>query len=458
MTLLWTVSYGTDIVRYNSTVGRFRSWILSALKDKWDSLKTYMPQNRDFMNKLSQFQGSILIQCAWQDKFFTPLGVIRAAYTLPYNNYKIYIGSMDGHGSDVDDNEIEAQSIVTDDWYNYWLKDENNNVMNPSQKFTYASTSQPIQFGSWSFTRQNSPTWPPGANHRLKLYLHPNGKLRNYVNTLTPDTISFWNDVKDPNLTMLQAVNWEFTGSEFSSKFGKISKVFETDPIHVDYKMVGTPVLSLHYNAGADICQYNFQIFEVRPDNSSKLVTRINFTNRDNPPNTYMAKYLEAIPHGHIFKQGNRIRIVATNLDNLTDGSDDFLKTNPHVLPVLKRSRNIIYMSQSRATYIELPLEVVPIGIKGSSNEIPIAFKLYQNYPNPFNPLTVITYDLPSVSNVSLIIYDINGKIVEKLVDRIQVSGKYEVQWYASQVSSGMYFARLTTGNNSQTIKLLLVK
>ena len=93
-----------------------------------------------------------------------------------------------------------------------------------------------------------------------------------------------------------------------------------------------------------------------------------------------------------------------------------------------------------------------------SQNETPLKFQLYQNYPNPFNPNTIINYELSMSNYVKLLIYDINGKLVEKLVDENQTAGSYNVKWDASNYSSGVYFYILTVNGISEMKQMLLVK
>jgi len=90
----------------------------------------------------------------------------------------------------------------------------------------------------------------------------------------------------------------------------------------------------------------------------------------------------------------------------------------------------------------------------------PDRFLLFPAYPNPFNPVTTIRFDIPvEVQNeTSLYIYDINGKIVETLVNGGIVAGEHEVQWNAWQYASGVYFAELVSGENRQVQKLVLMK
>jgi polyhydroxybutyrate depolymerase len=88
----------------------------------------------------------------------------------------------------------------------------------------------------------------------------------------------------------------------------------------------------------------------------------------------------------------------------------------------------------------------------------PTAFALEQNYPNPFNPLTTIRYSLPSECRVKLSVYNILGQAVNELVNEKQSAGWKEVRWDAKDVSSGIYFYKLQTGNYIDVKKMMVVK
>jgi lysophospholipase L1-like esterase len=97
--------------------------------------------------------------------------------------------------------------------------------------------------------------------------------------------------------------------------------------------------------------------------------------------------------------------------------------------------------------------------IKNASAESsPISFALVQNYPNPFNPSTVISYSLPVQSPVTLKVYTILGKEVATLVNEPKAAGTYTALFNASQLSSGIYFAKLTTNQFSSVRKMVLMK
>jgi len=94
---------------------------------------------------------------------------------------------------------------------------------------------------------------------------------------------------------------------------------------------------------------------------------------------------------------------------------------------------------------------------------IPSSYTLFQNYPNPFNPSTTIRYSIPSnvkseTANVKLVVFDVLGRVVATLVDKQQKPGNYEVQFNASNFTSGVYFYRLQSGSFVESRKMILLK
>jgi len=92
------------------------------------------------------------------------------------------------------------------------------------------------------------------------------------------------------------------------------------------------------------------------------------------------------------------------------------------------------------------------------STEIPSAFSLSQNYPNPFNPRTVISFQLPAVSDVMLKVYDVTGKEVATLVNERLQAGTYETTFDGSGLNSGVYFYRLSTLDFTETKRMIMIK
>lgn len=468
MTFLWTSGYPSNIVRYNPLVSRFKPWIYANTKEKWDSLNYYLPIDRDFLGQVGNCQIPILVQNAWQDKFFNTFGMIQSAYILPYNNIKMYFGAMDGHGSDLVQAEETYKDQVLLDWLDYHLHGIQNNIMNVNQKFTYASSRFPASESQWSWVRSSSPTWPPSGVQSVKLYLHPSNQLQVYGYGGTQANVSFTNDVLDPNVTMEYLVNTEFRGPLFDAKFQKDEIYFDTPALLQDATMAGTPYAYLYYSSSAnEICQYNMQIWDVRPNGDEKLVTRINWTDREYTANQVKQKYVNGQSYSHVFRAGDKIRVKITNLDNVPlydfngDTTDTFLRTNPFMLPSLKAASNKVYINNNSKSYIELPLINFVIGIKQISAEVPERFGLQQNYPNPFNPVTKIKFTVPATGKnnfVKIAVYDVTGKLVTTLVDENFAPGTYETDFNGENYSTGVYFYRMVTNDYSEVKKMILVK
>ena len=85
-------------------------------------------------------------------------------------------------------------------------------------------------------------------------------------------------------------------------------------------------------------------------------------------------------------------------------------------------------------------------------------FRLLQNYPNPFNPKTIIKYEIRSLNRVTLTVYDALGNEVAVVIDEEQAAGSYEYEFNAEQLSSGVYYYNLKSGNHSVTKKMLMMK
>jgi hypothetical protein len=94
----------------------------------------------------------------------------------------------------------------------------------------------------------------------------------------------------------------------------------------------------------------------------------------------------------------------------------------------------------------------------GEINISPNQFELYDNYPNPFNPYTTIRYSIPDASFTTLIIYDALGNKVSNLVNETKSAGSYEVEFDASNLSSGIYYYTLQSGSLKSTKKMILTK
>ena len=112
-----------------------------------------------------------------------------------------------------------------------------------------------------------------------------------------------------------------------------------------------------------------------------------------------------------------------------------------------------------RADAIKFSLEKEISQVENDNKKnIPFNFELSQNYPNPFNPSTIIRYSIPQSNKVLVEVFDILGRKVRTLVNKIQQQGSYQIHFNAANLSNGIYFYRITAGKFSATKKMILLK
>jgi len=98
------------------------------------------------------------------------------------------------------------------------------------------------------------------------------------------------------------------------------------------------------------------------------------------------------------------------------------------------------------------------IGIQNISTETPSKYSLSQNYPNPFNSMCNVQFTMRNAGNAELVVYDVQGREVQTLVNESLKPGTYEVKFDGSQLTSGVYFYKLITDGFTETRKMLLIK
>jgi hypothetical protein len=136
-----------------------------------------------------------------------------------------------------------------------------------------------------------------------------------------------------------------------------------------------------------------------------------------------------------------RYSILASNGASAVVAAADTLQPDNGVIQVVNVSRTDPLLT-------DVPL----------SESVPTRFVLDQNYPNPFNPTTVVSFQLSAASEVRLVVYDLLGREVRRLVDERKPAGKYKVGFDAGNLSSGVYLYRLTAGLFVDTRRMVLMK
>ena len=149
---------------------------------------------------------------------------------------------------------------------------------------------------------------------------------------------------------------------------------------------------------------------------------------------------------------------------NWTDVTGNLPNTYPQCVAVYGGYVYVGIISSGSDGLYKMPLPGTPVAIE-NDEELPVQFVLKQNYPNPFNPSTSIRYHVPvmdanftSTTHVTLKVFDMLGREVATLVDEYQPAGTYEVRFDGSNLSSGAYFYKLTSGDFTSVKKLLLMK
>ena len=164
-----------------------------------------------------------------------------------------------------------------------------------------------------------------------------------------------------------------------------------------------------------------------------------------------------------------------TNLFAATYGSGVYLSTNNGgnwsevnssltslSLRALAICGSYLYAGGDASGVWRRPLSEMITDVNDNQNDLPTNFSLSQNYPNPFNPNTIISYQLPIGSSVTLKVYDVLGNEVATLVNEYKNAGIYEIEFNPTSSNqnlvSGVYFYQLKSGDFIQTKKMAFIK
>ncbi len=122
-------------------------------------------------------------------------------------------------------------------------------------------------------------------------------------------------------------------------------------------------------------------------------------------------------------------------------------------------SDNYIYAGGLLGTLLKtIPTELILTHVGNFSNSVPERMNLSQNYPNPFNPTTKINFEIPKSGMVTLKVYDITGRVVDVLVNENKNAGSYSFEFHGNNLSSGVYFYRLSAQGFTETKRMILAK
>ena len=101
----------------------------------------------------------------------------------------------------------------------------------------------------------------------------------------------------------------------------------------------------------------------------------------------------------------------------------------------------------------------VNVGVTDVTDGAPKQFLLAQNFPNPFNPETLLEFSVETQGRARLVVYNVLGEEVATLFDEVAEAGRYYASTFvAAHVPSGVYIARLTAGDRTGLVKMVLVR
>lgn len=172
-------------------------------------------------------------------------------------------------------------------------------------------------------------------------------------------------------------------------------------------------------------------------DGADSLVTVVNQMNQYNQG---------WVPIGNVqLKAGNQ-PVVRIRTSDITDGKPIFVDAV------------MLLIDRQKSPDLDIPVPIVTSIEKESDSDIPSGTHLFSAYPNPFNPTTNIRYQLAQSGNVNLTVYDMVGRQVAVLENRVMSAGAHQVTFDAGHLASGVYIYRLVTGEQQLTGKMILIK
>lgn len=143
-------------------------------------------------------------------------------------------------------------------------------------------------------------------------------------------------------------------------------------------------------------------------------------------------------------------------------GDPTILPGDPNLWVYLKSETDNSHMFYAEpldsSTLAKLGFTRFPTSVGIIDNNIPTDFVLSQNYPNPFNPSTKIEFSVPETAHVTIKVYDAIGNEIVTLYSGEKGAGNYKVNFDGKNLASGIYYCKMSTGNFSKSIKMLLMK
>lgn len=391
-----------------------------------------------------------------------------ARYNNPLPDTLDVIGQeFNGNGSQVDFG-VTYTTTADSGW---------NLVGNP-----YGATIDWDDSPNWTKTNIESTiyVWDPAANSGNGEYLTWNGTTGTLGSGLISPFQGFWvkANASSPSLIVdedAKTTGGNFVRKEAPSRNPVIELTASTANLskRTNFMFSDTGTKNIDSKDGYRLIPFstsNIEFFSLLDDGTQLAINNLplNFTNRIKIPLSLEA-FENQVPVSGDFKislsgsKGIPEEWIILLIDNETDHvinlrevetHEFFHSTKGKISSNTSRSKiNLKNKSASNSTRFTLQITTEEI-----EANIPTEIYLNQNYPNPFNPSTTIPFGIDVDSYINLTVYDVLGRKVSTLIDNNLTAGTYDITFQASNLSSGIYFYRLTTNSNTFVKKFTLIK
>ena len=255
--------------------------------------------------------------------------------------------------------------------------------------------------------------------------------------------------------------------SDFVSTSPNLNKTYMSTLEQNTFSIYINTSIAHNYSGYANPCDYKIVFFDSVVDTSLNLKDFINTTSLSNmPPMPINFKVINTMNNNELKVFSIKTGTFYSDLNIvLIDKISNAQKITWHIVlrspqvQTYPTGGDTLYFFTQKGLSINDSLRISGNLVNVLTEEMnPSTYQLIQNYPNPFNPTTTISYNLPKSGLVNLVIYDVLGKEIKRLVSEYKQAGSYKINFDASALASGVYFYSIRANDFVSTKKMLLLK
>lgn len=355
-------------------------------------------------------------------------------------------------------------------WFNYWLKDIDDGIMNepPVEYYVMGAIESGAPGNEW----RTANDWPP-PHQATAFYFHGDGILSTTAPNASNALLSYAYDPKQPVATiggrnlLLEAGPYDQRRAENRSDV----LLFTTPVLEAPLEIVGKIKVKLWVSSSAIDTDFIAKLTDVYPDGRSMLICdgavrmrhRNSLTREEfmTPGELYECE-IDLWSTAMNFNKGHRMRVA------LTSSNAPRFDPNPNTGGPLRGdsttviATNSIYVEAAHPSQIILPITNGSSNVTATQAEnLPVTFVLSASYPNPMRTSTQAIYSLQQTSVIHLAIYNTLGQHVRTLLDGLVPRGTHRVAWdrrdtSGNFVAPGIYFFRFEAGRALQSQKIIV--